>query len=193
MKDVKTLSDEELVVLVCNRDQELYAELITRYQNKLLRYVEYLVRNTAAAEDVVQSAFIKAFINLRSFNTKRKFSSWIYRIAHNQALNQLKKRRREVGLTEPLLRKLVSKQPQPEEDFAADEIKHLLKGCLDELPLRYREPLALAYLEEKSYQEISDTLRIPTGTVGTRINRAKKLLRAVCSRNGIGKTNDQKN
>ena len=98
MVKIKNLSDEALVELVCSQNQELYAEIVRRYQDKLMRYAHYLTQNEDQAADVVQEAFIKAFINLKGFNTKKKFSSWIYRIVHNQAINYLKKYQKEISL-----------------------------------------------------------------------------------------------
>ena len=72
---------------VRTKDQELYGEVVRRYQDKLLRYADYLMQNESRAADVTQNAFIKAFINLNSFDTGKKFSSWIYRITHNEAIN----------------------------------------------------------------------------------------------------------
>ena len=79
------VSDEVLVVQVIEGDADAYATLMTRYESRLLRYVIYLIHDQAAAEDAVQETFIKAYQNLRSYKPSYKFSSWIYRIAHNEA------------------------------------------------------------------------------------------------------------
>lgn len=176
MKDVKTLSDEALVDLVRNQDQELYAELVRRYQDKLLRYATYLVKDEAHASDVVQQAFIKAFINLHGFNIKKKFSSWLYRIVHNEAINYLKNYQKEISLEKNhWLEEKISSQENVEKNFTKKEIQEMVNLCLKKLPLIYRSPLILFYLDGRSYEEISDILRIPLGTVATRINRGKKL------------------
>ena len=85
------LSDEEIVEHIRKSDRELYSIIIKRYQEKLLRYANNLIKNEDKSRDAVQESFIKAFINLESFNTKKKFSSWIYRIVHNETLNIIKK------------------------------------------------------------------------------------------------------
>lgn len=181
MKSVNKLTDEELVRLVRSQDQELYRELVRRYQNKLMRYATYLIRDQNQAADAVQEAFIKAFVNLKSFNVKKKFSSWIYRIVHNETINQAKKHRPEISLDgNHWIQETVSNSVNLEADFEKQEIKQMIHSCLNRLPLKYRSPLTLYYLEDQSYQEISDVLRMPVGTVGTRINRAKKLLLTIC-------------
>ena len=185
MKKVKNLSDEELIVLVRVEDQELYQEVVKRYQNKLLLYAVGLIGDEDKAADVVQEAFIKAFINLRGFNTKKKFSSWIYRIVHNEAINYLKKHKKEVSLEDnQWIERTVKSKENIEEDFSHREAKKLLYQSLKELPVRYRSPLILYYLEERSYEEISDVLRIPVGTVGTRINRGKKMMKIIYQKKG---------
>ena len=178
---IEKMSDENLVVLVCTKNQELYEEIVKRYQNKLLRYVKYLIKDQHKSEDVVQETFIKAFINLRGFNTKKKFSSWIYRIAHNEAINNVKKYKKEVFLSEKgWAKNSFAHEESIHQKISDKEIKEYLKNCLSGLPLKYREPITLFYLEEKSYKEISNILRLSVGGVGARINRAKKILKILC-------------
>ncbi|KKQ24461.1 MAG: RNA polymerase sigma-70 factor, ECF subfamily [Candidatus Roizmanbacteria bacterium GW2011_GWC1_37_12] len=96
------MSDEELITKIRTKDKELYAEIIRRYEAKLLRYANYLINDKDKAADIVQEAFIKAYINLNGFEVKKKFSSWIYRIVHNQAVNFIKKNKKEVPLIEAI-------------------------------------------------------------------------------------------
>src|SRR3989344_4485854 len=96
----KELTDEEIIEKVRTSNQDLYAVIIDRYQKKLIRFAYNLIKNEERAADTVQESFIKAFINLNSFNIKKKFSSWIYRIVHNQAINLAKKYQKETPLLE---------------------------------------------------------------------------------------------
>jgi RNA polymerase sigma-70 factor (ECF subfamily) len=140
--------------------------------------MQYLLRDDDAAADVIQNSFIKAFINLRGFNVKKKFSSWIYRIVHNEAINEIKKHKREISLdSNEWLKDIGSDDKTAEEDIDKERAKTLLKENLQKIPLKYSEPLELYYIEERSYEEISDILKMPTGTVGTRISRGKKALK----------------
>jgi RNA polymerase sigma-70 factor, ECF subfamily len=177
MEELFNQSDEAIVELVRSQDQEKYAVLVDRYQYKLLRYVTSLIQDENKATDAVQETFIKAFVNLNGFDISKKFSSWLYRIAHNEAMNAVKKYHKEIPLPEGL--DLASKQ-DIEEDFIQKETSEKIKICLSKLPVIYAEPLVLRYLEEKSYDEISDILHLPLGTVGTRINRAKILMKHLC-------------
>lgn len=177
MSNTQNLSDEEIVRYVCQKDKELYSEIIKRYQQKLLRYVNYLVGESSLAEDIVQETFIKAYVNLNSFNLKKKFSSWIYRIAHNEAMNNLTKNKKKVSLNSIFD---FDSGINVEDEFSKKEIQAMVHKCLGEMPAHYKEPLVLYFLEGKSYEEISDILRLAIGTVGTRINRAKVLMKKIC-------------
>ena len=182
MLDLSKFSDEEVVEITRIDNKEAYAEIIKRYQGKLMRYATYLVNDAEKASDVVQDAFIKAYINLNSFDTKRKFSSWIYRIVHNEALNLIKKHKKKIPLFEYLD---VDGGAGILEEYTREEVGRIVRVCIKELPLLYKEPLSLYFLEEKSYSEISDILRIPIGTVGTRIKRAKLAMRQICQKKKI--------
>lgn len=177
MIDKNNLSDEKLVDFIRGKDKELYAEIIQRYQTKLLRYVVYIINDDDKAADVIQDTFIKAYINLKGFDVNKNFSSWIYRIAHNEAINIIKKDRQNLPLDETIDFK---SEINLEDDFIKKELQMHAQKCLGQIPLIYREPLTLYFLEEKSYEEISDILRLPLGTVGTRINRAKALMKKIC-------------
>lgn len=174
------LTDEQIIEKIRNSNPDLYAVIIERYQKKLIRYVNNLIKNENKAVDVVQESFIKAYINLNNFNIEKKFSSWIYRIAHNQAINLAKKYQKETPLLEDWDFK---SEDDIEKDFEEKETKEKVEKCLNNIPLLYSEPLSLYYLDEKSYEEISDILRIPMGTVATRINRAKKIIKKICQKN----------
>jgi len=180
MEDLQKLNDEQLAEHIRTKDPEAYREVMARYQNKLMRYANYLTHNDMEAADIAQNAFIKAFVNLNGFDAKRKFSSWIYRIVHNEAMNVLARRKNELPMLDDVD---FESDENIAEDFEQKEIVAKVEKCLRELPLLYSEPLALRYLEEKSYEEISDILRIPTGTVATRLSRAKILMKHVCQKN----------
>jgi len=179
MTDTSKLSDEQLVKYVREQDKETYAEIINRYKDKLMRYALYLTGDDDKAADVVQESFIKAYINLNGFDVKKKFSSWIYRIAHNEAMNILIKDKKQSFLGEDVD---FDSGVNLEDDFVRKELQIKAQDCLKRLPVLYREPLMLYFIEEKSYEEISDILRIPIGTVGTRINRAKVLMKKICQK-----------
>lgn len=177
MKDFKNKTDEEIVELVRIKNKELYAVIIERYENKLVRYAEYLIGDYDKASDAVQDSFIKAYINLNGFDVKKKFSSWIYRIVHNEAINLLDKNKKTLKL-DPKID--FDSGVNIEDSYVKEELVSHAHKCLEEMDLIYREPLSLFYIENKSYEEISDILRLPMGTVAVRINRAKAILKKIC-------------
>ncbi len=177
MPDIKNITDEQIVEIVRTQNKETYSEIINRYQEKLVRYAYYLTQDNDKAADVVQDTFIKAYINLNGFNVKKKFSSWIYRIAHNEAMNIIRRNSKQMNFTQNVD---FESNIHLEDDFIRQEFQDKAHNCLKNMPLMYREPLMLFFLDDRSYNEISDILRIPVGTVGTRINRAKVIMRKIC-------------
>jgi RNA polymerase sigma-70 factor, ECF subfamily len=172
-------TDEEIVDIARTVNKEAYGELIKRYERKLTRYINYLTNNKEQTEDILQETFTKGYVNLNSFKIDKKFSSWIYRIAHNETMNTINKNKKLVldfdfGFLES--------EENLEKSFEKEEMAKGVRECLERLPLKYREILSLHYLEDKPYSEIGDILRMSTGTVGTRIRRGKKLLRKICQK-----------
>lgn len=176
--DLSNQNDEQLVAVIREKDQELYGEIIRRYKTKLTHYLRKFIYDADELEDVLQTVFIKSYQNLFGFNIEKKFSSWIYRIAHNEAINHLKKNSHRSIPFDEVEFKIVDDKI----DLDGHIDRHLLKEkfgeYLNQLKLKYREPIILYYFEEKSYEEISDILRMPTSTVGTLIRRGKEQLKA---------------
>lgn len=172
------LSDEAVVKKVLGEDIDKYEILVKRYEQKLYRYAYSIVGDQHDAKDATQQAFILAYKNLNSFNPKLKFSSWIYRITHNESINIMKKNKKLIKKDKDLILKYTDSGEIPhDEALHKKEIIKLTRDNLNSIPLKYREVLSLYYLEEKSYEEISDILRLPLGTVSTRIRRAKQALK----------------
>jgi RNA polymerase sigma-70 factor, ECF subfamily len=180
MHDFKNISDEELVIKVRKDNKEFFAEIVNRYQDKLMRYATYLINNKEKAADVVQESLIKAFINLNGFNTNKKFSSWIYRIVHNEAMNAVKKYHKEIPIEKDM--DWIS-NVNLEEEFDKKQIQEMTQKCINDMPIKYAEPLMLYFMEDYSYEDISDILRLPMGTVAIRISRAKALMKNICLNN----------
>jgi len=172
-------TDEEIAKMVQNGDKEAFGVLIERFSKRLLRYGHRFMGKKEDIEDLVQEIFIKSYINIQSFDTNRRFSPWIYRIAHNEFVNAMKKKARYPFMTldfDSLLPHLRAKETA-DRDSEIREMRTAIDKGLDALPPKYREPVVLYFLEEMEYKEIADILRIPISTVGVRIQRAKKLLK----------------
>ena len=183
-------SDAEVVRMTL-KDPNQYGLLVERYEAKLQRYITRLgVRVHDDQLDVLQEIFIKAYRNLNSFDTTLSFSSWIYRIAHNEAISFYRKKnvRPEghlVGDGEEVLSFISSSLDTADVKFDkninAEEVNKAL-ALIDE---KYRESLILRFFEHKEYDEISDILQIPIGSVGTLIHRGKKQLSTVLNKDAL--------
>jgi RNA polymerase sigma-70 factor (ECF subfamily) len=178
---IKKLSDEKLVEYVRSKDQEAFVEIVGRYEEKLKRYVGYMIRDDDLVGEVVQGCFVKVFENLNSFDATRKFSSWIYRIAHNEAISEIRGRKRL--LYWPLEADFwgwFESKDNLEKELDDKLMAEWLNTCVKDLAEKYRSVLVLYYFEQKSYEEIGEILRISIGTVGTRLSRGKALVKKLC-------------
>jgi RNA polymerase sigma-70 factor, ECF subfamily len=186
-------TDAQLVSLSLD-NQEYYYCLMKRYEILLMNYVRKLSgMNQSDVEDVLQEVFILAYQNLNDYDRQFKFSSWIYRIAHNQTISMLRKKTKndqDISWDEHDLDQLVQSDFDIEQSFFQKMDYHSLLQNIDTLPLKYKEVLLLKFVERKDYQEISDILRKPMGTIGTLINRAKKKLLQEIAKGQGGSKND---
>ncbi len=180
-------TDEDIARLVLAGQAEHFGLLVLRYEEKLKRYGHRFLSNREHIEDIVQNVFLSAFENFRSFDPNRRFSPWIYRIAHNAYVNALKRREREPFPffdPEVLFPHPVAHE-RPDQDLDAKQIRELLDALLAEIDAKYREPLVLFYYEELNYIEISDVLHLPVATVGVRISRGRKKLQQLAIARGL--------
>jgi RNA polymerase sigma-70 factor (ECF subfamily) len=185
-------SDEQLAELTLE-SQDYYACLVLRYEAKILRYIMRISSfSKEDAEDILQEVFIKVYKNLNDFDQRLKFSSWIYRIAHNEVISHYRKMKSRPKLVtsdnDEWLKTIASSddlEKELERKFTAEEIRNILS----KIDAKYREVLVLRFLEEKDYKEISDILEKPMGTIATLINRAKKQFKREGLNGGSGNLN----
>lgn len=176
-------TDQELV-RASLREPNAYAELVARYQAPLHRYVLRLgCRSGDDAQDILQEAFLKAYVNLNSYDQSLKFSSWLYRIVHNEAITAFRRMNTLPIVLETEEQQQLVEQVASDVDLVSETDRAFLAGrvrqALEQVGTKYRDALMLRFLEEKSYDEISDILKVPPGTVATLISRGKKKLRRV--------------
>jgi RNA polymerase sigma-70 factor (ECF subfamily) len=172
-------TDEEIARAVQKGDRESFGVLMRRYEPKLERYGRKFIADTEAVTDAVQEAFIKAYQNIQSFDGTQRFSPWMYRITHNLFVNALrsKSRNRVFALDLDTLIPHATYEDPAERERELSEMRRAIETGLEKVVPRYREVLVLYYLEEFSYQEIADVLRVPVGTVGVRLARARRELK----------------
>lgn len=177
-----SMSDEEIVTKTL-QEKAFFEHIVLRYEDKLSRYVRRLgIRNDEDCADVLQNIFIKVYKNLYGFDAELSFSSWIYRIAHNEAISFYRKKhvRPEghlIDTSDDIFALLSSDEDSPEREFDKQINAEEVNKALLKIDPKYRDPLILRFFEHKEYEEISDILKIPPGTVGTLIYRGKRELK----------------
>jgi len=182
-------NDIELVEMSL-KDQDNFLYLIERYEAKLLRYIRRITNIAKEdAEDLLQEVFLKVYLKLNDFDRDLKFSSWIYRITHNEVISnhrKLKARPQSVFLNpeNDLINNLVA-DLDLEKSIEMSLLRDNIFKILDHLEIKYKEILILKFLEDKNYWEISDILKIPMGTVGTLINKGKEKFKEELARQKI--------
>ena len=181
--------DQDLVAAAL-RERNAYALIVRRWQPVLSRYLRRLLGQSAeAAEDVLQDVFIKVYVNLNDYDRARPFGPWIYRIARNEALSFLRKRKTEpplvTGEDAQIIIERLSDGTDVQEMSERLRIEDKVRAAIVQLDLRYRDVLVLRFLEDKGYDEISEIMQVPPGTVATLINRGTKQLRSALEALGL--------
>jgi len=178
--------DEHLLVNAAKGgDVAAFEELVNRYESKILRLTKNITGNREDAEDAMQDAFLKAYAHLDGFQQDSRFYTWLVRIAANEALMRLRKRRPgQVSLDEPvegdtdlMPRDLEDWRPNPEREYAQAELQALMAEVLEKLEPEFRIILVLRDIEELSTQETADVLGISVPNVKSRLLRARLKLR----------------
>ena len=189
---VSTGFDESALVAQAKAgDQNAFSELVQRYERKIYRLAKNITRNDEDAEDVLQDAFLKAYTHLDNFKGDSKFYTWIVRIAVNEALMRLRKRKtdRTVPLDEPVelgeetvTREIAVWEDNPEQRYSSEEWRHILDEAVDGLKPDFRTVFVLRDIEELSTEETAETLGISVPAVKSRLLRARLALREKLTR-----------
>ena len=177
--------DDELIRQALQGDERAYADLVERYRGALYHIVIKMVRRPEEAEDLVQEAFIKAFGALRSYRFEYRFSTWLYKIAANCAIDYLRKRKIEaMSLDRPVETsdgevqvELADWTYNPEETLFKQRQRLSIAEAIAALPPRYKEVILMRHRDDLPYCEIARRLGVPVGTVKARIFRARELLK----------------
>lgn len=176
MEAYEQTPDGELVALSL-KDRDAFGYLIRRYQDKMYRYVRRISSfSDDLISDIVQNTFIKAYINLNSFDQNLQFSSWLYRIAHNETISFLRKNKKHIEATllpDDSLEEFMG-EIDIEREHARAADGQVLWEAIRTLKREYQDVIVLKYFEHKSYDEIADIVEKPPGTVATWISRAKR-------------------
>jgi RNA polymerase sigma-70 factor, ECF subfamily len=181
-------TDAELCALARQGSEQAYAAIIRRHNGRLFRIARSILRNDAEAEDAVQDAYVRAFLNIGDLRDPGSLSGWLGRITANEALGRLRGRRRTVTLDEianmdPLSDDIgpatVGAEPprDPETAVARKEVGTILESAIDRLPTHFRMVLVACAIEQMSVEDAASCFSLPVNTVKTRLHRARRLLR----------------
>lgn len=168
-------TDEQIAILVQNGEKEVFGVVIDRFEKPLCAFIYRMLGDKENCADALQETFLKAYKNINSFDPQRKFSSWIYRIAHNEAITHYRKNAKHVALDDVV--ELATDDNNAEsiqKKLDSEGQKKLLDKALLTIPLKYREVILFRFYEDKSYEEISEIMHLPVNTVGTYLNRGKQ-------------------
>ena len=180
------LSDHELIERTKNGDELAFDEIMNRYRNPLTNYLYRMLNDYEESVDLVQEAFVRVYFALERYHTDYAFSTYIYRIASNLAISEIRKRKRRklMSLTgffnyegEEVDFQPPDEKPLPEENLLADEQSEVISRAIAALPEKYRAPIVLRDIEGRTYEEIAEILELGLGTTKSRISRGRKHLR----------------
>ena len=186
MAEREQLDDRALVERILGGDRDRFSELVSRYEKRVINYVYRITHRYEDAHDLTQDIFVKVYLALDRYDPKYQFSTWLFRIAQNSAIDALRKK----SVAEvPLARPATEDEPGPKErEFADDGISPYralknkqLSAAIDKavgrLPPDYRELIQLRHFAELSYEEIASMKKLPLGTVKNKLFRARNLLK----------------
>ena len=185
MSGTKQSTDEELIASILDGEESLFGELVGRYQSRLVNYLYRMLRNQEDAHDLAQEVFLKIYGALDRFDPRYRFSTWLFRVAQNAAIDRIRKRRlklvslhrRDDGEHEGGEWELPSEGPTPYQEVRNDERGSAIRQAVEELPWEYRELIALRHYGEMSYDEIAQLKEMPLGTVKNKLFRGRQMLK----------------
>lgn len=179
------MTDQELITAVLRGRQECYGDLLSRYESRLINYLSRMLRNRDAAHDVAQEVFIKIYQALDRYDDRYKFSTWLFRVAQNAAIDYIRKQRVKLvsmqtsGSDDGEGREweFPSSDPGPYRDSRNRERGEAIQDSIAHLPWEYRELIVLRHFGELSYDEIAELKKMPLGTVKNKLFRGRQMLK----------------
>lgn len=188
---IRTLEDSELIAIAIRGREDTFEELVRRYQRPIVSYVYRILNDYDGSLDVTQEVFIKVYKSLERYSSDYKFSTWLYRIAHNAAIDHIRKRSGkeqslETESSEGTYQlQIESSRPTPEQDRERSEWRTEIESVVKCLPSAYRELIVLRHAKDLSYGEIAEVTNLPLGTVKNRLFRAREMMREMFVERGV--------
>jgi len=171
------MTDDALMQQVRDGDEAAFGEIVDRYKDSLINYLTHLIRSRDRAEEIAQDAFVRLYRSAANYREREKLGPYLFRIATNLTVSEIRRERRWNLLLPRLNASTSPSIPPPDANLITNEIQRQVAAALEKLPVKYRAPLVLFEIEEWSYDEIATALSLRTGTVKSRISRARELMR----------------
>lgn len=191
LNNIKSLTDVELIEKAISGREAGFEELVNRYQRQITSYIYRMLNNYDASLDVTQEVFIKVYNSLDKYSSDYKFSTWLYRIAHNAAIdymrrNSVSQQSLDVETKDGTYQiQIESQQPNPEQERERSEWRSEIESVVKCLPSAYRELILLRHAQDLSYDEIAEVTGLPLGTVKNRLFRAREMMREIFIERGF--------
>jgi len=191
LEKIKSLTDGELIETAITGREDSFEELVRRYQRPITNYVYRMLSDYDASLDVTQEVFIKVYNSLARYSSDYKFSTWLYRIAHNAAIDYMRRNSVSQQSIEAenadgtYQLQIESPRPNPEQERERSEWRAEIESVVKCLPTVYRELILLRHAQDLSYDEIADVTGLPLGTVKNRLFRAREAMRDHLLQRGI--------
>jgi len=191
IENIKSLTDGELIQTAIRGREDGFEELVRRYQRPITGYIYRMLNNYDASLDVTQEVFIKVYNSLERYSSEYKFSTWIYRIAHNAAIDYMRRNSVNQQSIEAenadgtYQLQIESPQPNPEQERERSEWRREIETVVKCLPQVYRELILLRHAQDLSYDEIAEVTNLPLGTVKNRLFRAREMMREIFVERGF--------
>ncbi len=191
IENIKSLTDGELIQTAIRGREDGFEELVRRYQRPIIGYIYRMLNNYDASLDVTQEVFIKVYNSLERYSSEYKFSTWLYRIAHNAAIDYMRRNSVNQQSIETenadgtYQLQIESSQPNPEQERERSEWRKEIETVVKCLPQVYRELILLRHAQDLSYDEIAEITNLPLGTVKNRLFRAREMMREIFVERGF--------
>ena len=179
------MKDQENIIARARRgDADAFEQLVVAYRDQVFRLALRMCGNEADADEVAQEAFLSAWKALPNFRGDSRFSTWLYQLTSHAAIDLMRRKKRQIAAEDITEVSAPDPAPGPQQQAEQSETRQAVRDAMAQLSPEYRQIVVLRFLQELSYEEIGAVLKLPPGTVKSRLNRAKSQLKDILSKSG---------
>lgn len=179
------MKDQENIIARARRgDADAFEQLVIAYRDQVFRLALRMCGNEADADEVAQEAFLSAWKALPNFRGESQFSTWLYQLTTHAAIDLMRREKRQIAAADITEVSAADPAPSPQQQAEQSEQREIVRDAILQLAPEQREVVVLRFMEELSYEEIGAVLKLPSGTVKSRLNRAKAQLKEILSKSG---------